>query len=72
MEIEHEFRFELFITVLFITASILSIIYVGFTGIKEIIFTTITIINIPLSYLGGRVARKLLYSVIRGYGEYED
>lgn len=69
---EHQFRLELFITALFITASILSIIYVGFTSIKETIFTLITIINIPLSYLGGKTARKLLYSVIRGYGEYED
>lgn len=69
---EHQFRLELFITAMFITVSVLAIKYVGFMGVKEFIFTSITIINIPLSYLGGKTARKLLYSVIRGYGEYED
>lgn len=72
MKIEHEFRIELFITALFITLGVLAIINVGFTGIKESIFTIIVLLEIPVAYFGSRTARKLFYQVLRGYGKYED
>lgn len=72
MKIEHEFRIELFVTVLFITVAILSIIEVGFTGVKESIFTTVAILEVPVAYFGSKQVRKLFYSLLRGYGEYED
>lgn len=72
MKIEHEFRIELFITALFLTLAILAIIKIGFTGIKESIFTIVIILEVPVAYFGSRTARKLFYQVLRGYGEYED
>ena len=72
MKVEHEFRIELFVTVLFIVLAILTIKEIGFTGIKESIFTIIVILEIPVAYLGSKWVRKFFYSLIRGYGEYED
>lgn len=72
MKYKHEFRIELFITALFITLAVLSIVKIGFTGIKETIFNIIIILEIPVAYFGSKVARKLFYQVLRGYGEYED
>lgn len=72
MKIEHQFRIELFITVLFITVAVLTIKEVGFTGIKESIFTIVAILEVPVAYFGSRECRKIFYSLIRGYGEYED
>lgn len=72
MKEEHQFRLEIFVTALFVTVAILSIIKVGFTGVKETIFTSIVILEVPAAYFGSRTLRKLLYDLIRGYGEYED
>ncbi len=69
---QHQFRLELFVTALFITLGVLAIINVGFGGIKEAIFTSVVLLEIPVAYYGSKTARKLLYSVLRGYGEYED
>lgn len=71
-KIEHEFRIEIFVTVLFLTLAILTIKEIGFTGVKESIFTIIVILEVPAAYYGSKTARKLFYSVLRGYGEYED
>lgn len=72
MKYEHEFRIEYFVTVIFIVLAVLSIKQVGFTGVKEAIFTSITIIYVPFAYFGSRMCRKLFYQVLRGYGKYED
>lgn len=71
-KIEHEFRIELFITALFITLGVLAIIKIGFSGVKEFIFTTLILLEIPVAYFGSKWCRKLFYALLRGYGEYED
>ena len=72
MKIEHEFRIELFITALFITLGVLAIIKIGFSGVKEFIFTTVILLEIPVAYIGSKWCRKLFYSLLRGRAEYED
>ena len=72
MKIEHEFKIEIFVAALFLTLAIISIKEIGFTGIKESIFTSVVILEVPIAYYGSKTARKLFYSVLRGYGEYED
>ena len=72
MKIEHEFKIEIFVAALFLTLAILCIKEIGFTGIKESIFTSVVILEVPVAYLGSKWVRKLFYSLIRGYGEYED
>ena len=69
---EHQFRLELFVTALFITLGVLAIINVGFSGVKETIFTTITLLEIPVAYFGSKQVRKFIYDLIRGRAEYED
>lgn len=72
MKIEHEFKIEIFVAALFLTLAILCIKEIGFTGIKESIFTSVVILEVPVAYLGSKWVRKLFYSLLRGYGEYED
>ena len=72
MKIEHEFRIELFITALFITLAVLAIVEVGFTGIRESIFTFVVILEVPVAYFGSRTLRKLFYDLLRGRADYED
>lgn len=72
MKIEHEFRIELFVTVLFITVAILAIKEVGFTGVKETIFTIVAILEVPVAYFGSKQVRKFFYALLRGSAEYED
>ena len=72
MKIEHEFRIELFVTVLFVTLGVLAIKEIGFTGVKETIFTVIVLLEIPVAYFGSRQVRRLFYSLLRGRAEYED
>lgn len=72
MKIEHEFRIELFVTALFITLAILSIVEIGFTGVKETIFNIIIILEVPVAYYGSKQVRKFFYALLRGYAEYED
>lgn len=72
MKIEHEFRIELFVTALFITLAVLSIVKVGFSGIKETIFTLVVILEVPVAYIGSKWCRKFFYSLLRGRAEYED
>ena len=72
MKIEHEFKIEIFVAALFLTLAILTIKEIGFTGIKESIFTSVVILEVPVAYLGSKWVRKLFYSLLRGYGEYED
>ena len=72
MKIEHEFKIEIFVAALFLTLAILCIKEIGFTGVKESIFTSVVILEVPVAYLGSKWVRKLFYSLIRGYGEYED
>lgn len=69
---EHQFRLELFVTALFITLGVLAIINVGFSGVKETIFTTVTLLEIPVAYFGTKQVRKFIYDLKRGYAEYED
>ena len=45
---EHQFRIELFVTALFITLAVLSIVKIGFTGLKETIFNIVIILEILL------------------------
>lgn len=72
MRIDYEFKVEYFLIPLFLTLAILTIKYVGFTGVKETIFTLLAIIQVPLSFIAARYCRKTIYTIIRGYGEYED
>ena len=72
MKIEHEFRIELFVTVLFITLAVLAIINIGFSGVKETIFNIVIILEIPAAYIGSKICRKFFYSLLRGRAEYED
>lgn len=69
---EHQFRIELFITALFITLGVLAIINVGFGGIKEAIFTSVVLLEIPVAYIGSKWCRKFFYDLLRGRAEYED
>ncbi len=66
------FRIEIFISILFLTLAILSIIDIGFSGVKESIFTMVAIIEVPVSYFGFRSARQLLINAFEGNIEYED
>lgn len=72
MKIEHQFRIELFVTVLFATLGVLAIIYVGFTGIRESIFTSLIILETPVSYIISRQLRIYFYDLLRGRANYED
>lgn len=72
MKIEHEFRIELFVTALFVTLGVLAIIKIGFNGIKEFIFTTVVLLEIPVAYFGTKWCRKLFYDLLRGKADYED
>ena len=69
---EHQFRIELFVTALFITLAVLSIVKIGFTGLKETIFNIVIILEIPAAYLGSKICRKFYYDLKRGYCDYED
>lgn len=69
---EHQFRIELFITALFITLGVLAIKYIGFTGLKETIFTLVILLEIPVAYYGSKTCRKMFYDLLRGTGKYED
>lgn len=67
-----KFRFEYFITPLFITLFILSLIYIGFNNIWNIGFNICLMIQIPLVFIGLRIARKMLYLVLIGKVNYEN
>lgn len=69
---EHQFRLELFVTTLFITLGVLAIKYIGFGGLKEAIFTSVVLLEIPASYIGSKLCRKFFYDLLRGRAEYED
>ena len=69
---EHEIRFELLITPLYIVLALLTIQYIGFFDIQSTIFTIITISFVPVAYFGFRFARKFLYQILRGEAKYED
>lgn len=56
-------RFEFFITALFITLFVMSVIHVGFFRVSDIIFNIVVFISIPLSYLGIKTCRRLMYYV---------
>ena len=56
-------KFELLVTPLFIVVAILSIKYIGFFGVKDTIFTILTILEVPVCYYGVKLARKLLKEV---------
>lgn len=60
-------KFELLVTPLFITLLVMSIKYVGFMTLRDIIFNVMLIISIPLVYISIRKSRKLIYYV--WYGE---
>ena len=60
-------KFELLVTPLFITLLVMSIKYVGFMTLRDIIFNVVLIISIPLVYISIRKSRKLIYYV--WYGE---
>ena len=72
MKIEKEFKFEYFVTVLFITVGVLGVKYVGFEDIYTSIFSILAIIQIPLSFIAARICRIKIYELIRGYGNYEN
>ena len=69
---EHQFRLELFVTALFSTLGVLAIVYVGFGSLKEAIFTSVVLLEIPASYIGSKICRKFFYALLRGRAEYED
>lgn len=56
-------KFELLLTPLFIVLFVLSIKYIGFTGVKETLFTIIVLLEIPTCYYGVKLVRKLLKEV---------
>jgi hypothetical protein len=60
-------KFELLVTPIFIVLFILSVIYVGFDTIFNIIFNVIVFSSIPCVYKGIKTCRKLVYEVF-----YED
>lgn len=60
-------KFELLVTPLFITLLFMSIKYVGFMTLRDIIFNVVLLISIPLVYIGVRKSRRLIYYV--WYGE---
>lgn len=66
------FRFEYFITPLFITLFILSVKYIGFNSVLSIGFNICLFIEIPLAFIGIRIARLMLYKVLIGKVKYED
>lgn len=72
MKVEHQFRIELFVTVLFGTLGVLAIKYVGFNGIRESIFTSLIILETPVSYIISRQLRIYFYDLLRGRANYED
>lgn len=61
----HEFKVEIFTTLLFLVIVIITIKEIGFTGVHERVFTLVTIIELPLVYFGSWYARKLTYQLIR-------
>lgn len=65
-------KLEYFIIPLFITVGVLAIKYVGFYSFTSTVFTLLAIIQIPLSFIAVRYCRKMIYTIIRGYSEYED
>lgn len=65
-------KIEYFVTPLFITLGVFAIKYVGFYSFTSTVFTLLAIIQVPLSFIAVRYCRKMIYSIIRGYGEYED
>lgn len=69
---EKEFKFEYFVTILFITVGVLAVKYVGFEDIHTTIFSIIAIIQIPLSFIASKICRQKIYEIIRGYTIYED
>ena len=72
MKVEHQFRIELFVTVLFATLGVLAIKYVGFSGIRESIFTSLIILETPVAYFISKQLRIYFYDLLRGRAEYED
>lgn len=72
MKVEHQFRIELFVTVLFGTLGVLAIKYVGFSGIRESIFTSLIILETPVAYFISRQLRIYFYDLLRGRANYED
>lgn len=72
MRDEFEFKAEYFLAPLFITLGVLSVKYVGFYSLTSSIFTFLAIIQVPLSFIAIRYCRKMIYSIIRGYIDYED
>ena len=60
-------KFELLVPVLFITLFVMSVKYIGFFKLSDIIFNIIVFISIPLSYIAIRISRKSLLYV--WYGE---
>lgn len=67
MKILLRVKFEYFIAVLFLTLSVMSIIHVGFFKVSDIIFNILVFISVPLSYIGIKTSRRLIYYV--WYGE---
>ena len=65
-------KIEYFVTPLFITLGVFAIRYVGFYSITSSVFTFLAIIQVPLSFIAVRYCRKIIYSIIRGYIDYED
>lgn len=67
------FRYEYFITPLFLVLLIFSFKYIGFTDFRNITFNICLLIEIPSCFYGLRIARKVLYKVYIGKEiEHED
>lgn len=69
---KYEIKFELIVLPLFILLAIMSIVYVGFVDFYSSLFTIVTILFLPVYYIGLKIARRLMYALIRGEIEYED
>ena len=72
MKVEHQFKIELFVTVLFGTLGVLAVKYVGFSGIRESIFTSLIILETPVAYFISKQLRIYFYDLLRGRANYED
>lgn len=67
-----EIKFEIFVTMVYLTLPILSIILIGVHDIKELLFTLVMIIEIPFIYYGSKIVRKIGYQLFRKEGIYEN
>lgn len=72
MKKEKQFKAEYIVTLLFIGLGIIAIKFIGFKGLYESIFTSVILLEIPVAYIGSKIARTTIYDLIRGRYDYEN